>query len=53
MSDRSVVLAVFGGRCGVCDQKIVEDQDMITLIDDEWVHEDCAEEEEGEQDGWR
>jgi hypothetical protein len=28
-----------------CDQEIIEDQDTITL-DGEWVHEDCAEEEQ-------
>jgi len=47
MPDRPVIiLAAWPGRCGVCDQKIVEDEDTITLVDDEWVHEDCAEEAE-------
>ncbi len=46
MPDRPVVLARHDSRCGVCDQEIVEDQDTITLVDDEWVHEDCAEEAE-------
>jgi hypothetical protein len=38
-----VVLARHVSRCGLCDSRIVPDE-QITERDGEWVHADCASE---------
>lgn len=40
------VLALYDGRCAICDEHIVADSDYIVSVDDEWCHEDCAEAEQ-------
>jgi hypothetical protein len=38
------IWAEFDGRCGICDQRIVEGQRLVK-VDGEWVHAECAERE--------
>lgn len=37
--------ATHNGRCGLCDLAINEGE-AIVKVDDEWVHADCAEDDE-------
>jgi hypothetical protein len=38
------VRASYESRCGICDETIFAG-DQIVVVDDEWCHADCAEEE--------
>jgi hypothetical protein len=37
-----VTVALYEMACGLCDDPIVEG-DRIVKVDDEWCHEECAE----------
>ena len=39
-----MIEATHESRCTICDLRIYEG-DPIVCVDDEWVHEDCAEDE--------
>jgi hypothetical protein len=42
------MIARFPGRCGLC-QRPIEEGDEIVQLDDEWVHEACADDEEDDR----
>jgi len=41
------VIALYDGRCGLCDVKFYEG-DKIENFDGEWCHDECVEEVEDE-----
>jgi hypothetical protein len=41
------VLAGYDDRCPVCDEAIIAGESEIVCCDDEWVHEEC-----GDDDDW-
>lgn len=40
------MIAAYDGRCALCDDIILADIDVLVLVDGEWVHVECAEDEE-------
>jgi hypothetical protein len=44
MAERTITIATFDQRCSACDDPILEGDKIALNDDEEWVHEDCADE---------